>query len=165
MQKQYPILVIITFSAVLMVLNGWTKRTLSVDVVIYGGTPSGLAAAEAVVRNGLTPIVIEPTDHIGGMETGGIAVTDTTTPQYVGGVAHEFFEDVSAREASRIGHAHVMQFRGKSIQWYEPGAWDLEPSVARQVLKNGSGEASIRSYLARKWLRLTRLDRRLAVLF
>src|SRR5579884_2513593 len=135
MQKQYPILVIITFSAVLMVLNGWTKRTLSVDVVIYGGTPSGLAAAEAVVRNGLTPIVIEPTDHIGGMETGGIAVTDTTTPQYVGGIAHEFFEDVSAREASRIGHAHVMQFRGKSIQWYEPGAWDLEPSVARQVFE------------------------------
>jgi ribulose 1,5-bisphosphate synthetase/thiazole synthase len=72
------------------------QMALRADVVIYGGTPSGLAAAEAVVRSGASAIVVEPTSHIGGMITGGIAITDATTPQLVGGIAAELFNQVAA---------------------------------------------------------------------
>ncbi len=105
------------------------------DVVIYGGTPSGLAAAEAVIRAGATAIVVEPTAHIGGMITGGIAITDTSTPQFVGGIAAEFFDDVAAGE--RKEHltlaTPVLIFRGNPLPWRAPANWDLEPKTARRV--------------------------------
>ena len=104
------------------------------DVVIYGGTPAGLSAATAVVRGHRTVIVIEPTSAIGGMITGGIAVTDTGTPQLVGGIAREFFEEVSAIEQRTPSpQPPGMVFHGDKIPWLQPAAWDLEPKVARQV--------------------------------
>ena len=114
------------------------QMALRADVVIYGGTPSGLAAAEAVVRSGASAIVVEPTSHIGGMITGGIAITDTTTPQLVGGIAAEFFNQV----ATEIHREHptpaqpVLIFRGRALPWRSPAKWDLEPKIARRIFEN-----------------------------
>ncbi len=103
------------------------------DVVIYGGTPGGLAAAAAVVREGATVIVIEPTTHIGGMVTGGIAITDTGTPELVGGLAAEYFDEVAAIEMAGPQIIPVLLSRGKEYPWRKPAKWDLEPKVAKQV--------------------------------
>jgi hypothetical protein len=107
----------------------------SADVVIYGGTPAGLSAAAAVVRAGKSAIVIEPTRHIGGMVTGGIAVTDTGTPQYVGGIAREYFQTVSAAEAAFRDEKREIDFRGKTMPWVGPRIWNLEPKVAKRVFE------------------------------
>ena len=106
------------------------------DVVIYGGTPGGLAAAEAVVREGLHVIVIEPTSHIGGMVTGGIAITDTGTPQFVGGIASEFFDEVAAatKRPEDSGPPPLL-FRGNKLPWNKVKSWDLEPKNARHVFE------------------------------
>jgi len=109
---------------------------LDADVVIYGGTPAGLSAATAVVRGHRSVIVVEPTSSIGGMITGGIAITDTDTPQLVGGIAREFFEEVSAIERRTSSSRQVsMVFHGVKIPWSQPAGWDLEPKVARQVFE------------------------------
>ena len=42
------------------------------DVVIYGGTSAGIAAAVQVSRMGHSVIVIEPSRRIGGLTTGGL---------------------------------------------------------------------------------------------
>jgi hypothetical protein len=70
------------------------------DVVIYGGTPAGLAAAAAARHEGASVIVAEPTGQIGGMITGGIAVTDTPTPELVGGLAGVFFGTAGALQSA-----------------------------------------------------------------
>jgi FAD dependent oxidoreductase len=109
------------------------SKSMIADVVIYGGTPAGLAAATAVVRAKKTVIIIEPTTHIGGMITGGIAVTDTGTPQFVGGISREFFQSVATAEAPRREEKHNIEFRGNVIPWYEPAPWDVEAKVAKQI--------------------------------
>lgn len=48
----------------------------SVDVVVYGGTSSGVVAAIQVARMGKSVVLIEPGQHVGGMTTGGLGSTD-----------------------------------------------------------------------------------------
>ena len=107
------------------------------DVVIYGGTPAGLAAAAAATREGASVIVAEPTTHIGGMIAGGIACTDTGTPQLVGGIAAEFFNQVAAetRRSNPNPRPPTFTFRGETIAWRGPREWDLEPKTARLVFE------------------------------
>ena len=112
--------------------------TLSADVVIYGGSPAGLAAAATVKREGATAIVVEPTAHIGGLITGGIACTDTGTPQFVGGLSAGFFDAVS-EETRRLypqPAKPVLRFRGQLMEWRPPRPWDLEPKVARRIFES-----------------------------
>lgn len=108
------------------------------DIVIYGGTPGGLAAAAAAVREGASVVVVEPTSQIGGMITGGIAVTDTGTPNLVGGIAREFFEQVAAleRKTANPEKPPVLSFRGRELPWRAPRRWDLEPKNARLVFED-----------------------------
>ena len=54
-------------------------RAESCDVVIYGGTPAGIAAGVTAAREGASVVVIEPTPWIGGMVTGGLARSDIGT--------------------------------------------------------------------------------------
>ena len=49
----------------------------SVDVVVYGGTSAGVAAAVQVSRLGHSVILIEPGSHIGGLTSGGLGFTDS----------------------------------------------------------------------------------------
>jgi len=41
-----------------------------VDVLVYGATPSGIMAATAAAREGVSVLLIEPSHHLGGMVTG-----------------------------------------------------------------------------------------------
>jgi len=61
------------------------------DIIVYGGTPAGLCAAIAAAREGASVTVIEPTQWIGGMVTGGLSATDTGRQETIGGLAREFF--------------------------------------------------------------------------
>lgn len=80
------------------------------DVIVYGGTPSGLIAAVAAAREGASVTVIEPTKWIGGMVTGGLAKSDTGREDTIGGYTREFF----AKAASR--------YQGKFMWFAEPQA-------------------------------------------
>jgi len=120
------------------------------DVVIYGGTPGGLAAAAAVVREGATVIVIEPTAHIGGMVTGGIAITDTGTPDLVGGLAAEYFDEVAAAEKIDQPGTPILYSRGKEYPWRKPAKWDIEPKVARMVFEKWVKQGRYQLILAKR---------------
>lgn len=116
-----------------------------VRVVIYGATPAGLAAAVAAVDEGVPVVVVEPTTHIGGMVTGGIAITDTGTPQFVGGLSRRFFEEAAELQARPADEALPQLFyQGRAIPSRMPRRWDIEPRNMRAVFE--------------KWVRDHRLE-------
>jgi hypothetical protein len=92
-----------------------TQSPRSFDVVIYGGTAGGVVAAVSAARMGLSVALIEPTNHIGGMVTGGLSATDHGEKIVTGGDALEFYR--------RIGRKY-----GVPLFWYP------EPRVAEAVL-------------------------------
>lgn len=80
------------------------------DLVIYGGTPSGLAAGIVAAREGASVVVIEPTKWIGGMVTGGLTSTDVGKQETIGGFPREYF-------------ARAAALKPDTPMWYaEPGA-------------------------------------------
>ena len=65
------------FSAFLLLLSSWIVypsqgQNSSYDLVIYGGTSGGVAAAIQISRMGKSVILIEPSNHLGGLTTGGL---------------------------------------------------------------------------------------------
>ncbi|MBC7927615.1 MAG: FAD-dependent oxidoreductase, partial [Bryobacteraceae bacterium] len=111
---------------------------MTADVIVYGCSAAGLAAASAAAREGASVIAIEPTTSIGGLITGGIACTDTGTPQYVGGLAAEFF-DATAAENQRLYPTPTkpkIMFRGQELEWRPHKNWDLEPKIATKVFES-----------------------------
>lgn len=70
----------------------------SYDVVVYGGVPCGIAAAVAAAREGARTLLIEPTQHIGGLSTSGIntAETEHMLVWTIGGIALEFYKRLGA---------------------------------------------------------------------
>jgi hypothetical protein len=51
-------------------------RAESVDVVVYGATPGGIAAALAAAKDGRSVLLVEPSIRIGGMTTNGLSHPD-----------------------------------------------------------------------------------------
>lgn len=67
------------------------------DVLIYGATSSGIAAAVAAARNGASVILLDPGTHLGGMTAGGLGATDVGNANAIGGIAEEFYRRVDAK--------------------------------------------------------------------
>lgn len=103
----------------LVAANAEGRAPASYDVVIYGGSPSGLAAAVQAARLGSRVMVIEPYRHIGGMMAAGLTKTDLGSAKHTGGLCREFFDRV-AKHYKRLGVAR-------------PSAYDFEPHVAGVV--------------------------------
>lgn len=62
------------------------------DLVIYGGTPSGVMAALAAKRMGLRVVLISPTETVGGAMSNGVNATDLIKPGIIGGIPKEYFD-------------------------------------------------------------------------
>ena len=43
------------------------------EVIVYGATPGGFCAPIAAAREGASVLLLEPTGHVGGLNTGGSA--------------------------------------------------------------------------------------------
>lgn len=63
------------------------------DVIVYSAVPCGLAAAIMAAREGARVLLIEPTNHVGGLSTSGIntAETEHMLKWTIGGFADEFY--------------------------------------------------------------------------
>ncbi len=67
------------------------------DVLVVGGGPSGTAAAVAAARTGADVVLLERTNHLGGLSTGGLVIwidrmTDWTGAQVIRGIANDLLD-------------------------------------------------------------------------
>ena len=125
-------------SFVTMVVNGQTKKY---DIVIYGGTSAGVSAAIQSSRMGKSVVLIEPTNRIGGLTTGGLGQTDIGNKQAIGGISREFYENIKKyyddpenwKWEKRSDYKDGGQTRTEEG---EATMWTFEPSDALAVYKS-----------------------------
>jgi hypothetical protein len=85
------------------------------DIVVYGGTAGGVTAAIEAARLGKSVAIIEPSQHLGGMTTGGLSATDYGNKLAIRGLAREFY--------TRVGQAY-----NQGTTYY------FEPKVGESVI-------------------------------
>jgi hypothetical protein len=66
----------------------------SCDVLVYGGSASGVVAGVQAARLGRSVIIVEPGRHLGGLTSGGLGMTDTGVKSTIGGLSREFYERI-----------------------------------------------------------------------
>lgn len=64
------------------------------DVVVYGGTSAGVAAAVQVARMGKSVILIEQGSLIGGLTSSGLGATDVANYMVIGGISRQFYKRI-----------------------------------------------------------------------
>src|SRR3954471_3006777 len=107
------------------------------DIIVYGGTSGGVAAAVQAARIGKQVVLLEFGNHLGGMTSGGLGQTDIGNKAAIGGISREFYQ--------RVGKKY-----GKDE------SWTFEPHVAEQVLFDMINEARVPLYFQQ---RLARVDK------
>lgn len=65
------------------------------EVLVYGATSAGVAAAVAAAEGGAQTLLVEPGRHLGGMTSGGLGYTDVGDVRALGGAAARFRRDVA----------------------------------------------------------------------
>ncbi len=123
---------------VFVLLGAHVSGQENFDIVIYGGTSAGISAAIQSSRMGKSVILIEPSQRIGGLTTGGLGQTDIGNKQAIGGISREFYQNVKkyyenpanwkwqTKEEYRDGGQTRTSFG-------EDAMWTFEPSAALKV--------------------------------
>ena len=111
------------------------------DVVIYGGTSGGIAAAIQCSRMGKSVVLIEPSQRIGGLTTGGLGQTDIGNKAVIGGISREFYQNIREHyeDTSNWKWQPREEYRDGGQTRTEEGEdamWTFEPSAALEVYKD-----------------------------
>ncbi len=126
--------------------NPQVKDNESFDVVVYGGTSAGVAAAVQAARMGKSVVLIEAGRHLGGLSSGGLGATDIGNKKAIGGIAGEFYhrlylhyrKDSSWIYEKRRDYVKTPEpFRGSAESWDKGKAWwTFEPHVAEEIFND-----------------------------
>src|SRR3954453_11703780 len=86
-RMRYCILILLTMLApALLAQEG--------DVLVYGATPAGIAAALAAAEDGEKVLLVEKSDRIGGMLTNGVSHADVRSFEALTGTFLNFMKRV-----------------------------------------------------------------------
>ncbi|WP_236980974.1 FAD-dependent oxidoreductase [Membranihabitans maritimus] len=123
----------------------------SADIIIYGGTSSGIISAVEAVRSGKSVIVVSPDMHLGGLTAGGLGWTDTGNKAVIGGLAREFYHRVyqhyNTDEAWKWQKKSEYGNKGQgtpALDGENRTMWIFEPHVAEKVYEDLVKELKIR---------------------
>lgn len=131
-------LLLTNFILAIFIFTSFGQKTKRYDVVVYGGTSAGIASAIQSSRMGKTVILIEPTQRIGGLTTGGLGSTDIGNKYVIGGISREFYQNIrkyyddpkSWKWQDRNDYLDEGQTRTAKG---EDAMWTFEPSAALKV--------------------------------
>ena len=128
-------------------------ETTNADVIVYGSTPGGFCAAIAAAREGASVILLEPTDHVGAMNTGGLSHCDSN--QMVRSTVMGLFDEWHTRV--------VKDYTDRGLKApYNPAKkdqsrWTFEPHVAMRVTMQMLDEAGV-TVLTERYLKSVTKD-------
>ena len=109
------------------------------EVIVYGATPGGFCAAIAAAREGAKVVLLEPTAHVGGVNTGGLSFSDSnqTVRSTLLGLFEEWHQRVAADYAARgVKLPYDVAVKDNSV-------WPYEPHVAARVTDAMLKEAGV----------------------
>lgn len=95
----------------------------SFDLVIVGGNPGGIMTAIAAARQGKTSVILERTNHLGGLPANGLGATDIATRKATTGLFAEFTKKVKQYYIKHYGE------NSRQVEDCSDG-FHFEPSVA-----------------------------------
>ncbi len=115
-----------------------THPSKEYDVIVYGGTSGGVIAAIEVSDRGRSVLLIEPSQHLGGLSSGGLGQTDIGNKAAIGGKSREFYKRIAdyyqKESAWRFQKKEEYRSIGQSkTNEGELTLWTFEPHVAERV--------------------------------
>jgi hypothetical protein len=147
-------------AALCLTTHARAEEIYEADIVIFGGTSSGVAAAVQAHRMGKSVVIAEWTPHLGGLTTGGLGATDIGNKAAIGGISREFYEAIAKRyddpaawtwvKAPNIEERHdkskdpIATATGRATQW------TFEPHVAMAIYKKWLADAGVQVHLNEK---------------
>ncbi|MCB1202769.1 MAG: FAD-dependent oxidoreductase [Verrucomicrobiae bacterium] len=144
----------------LLVTDLRSQEERSADVIVYGSTPGGFCAAIAAAREGASVILVEPTAHVGGVNTGGLSFSDSnqTVRSTVMGLFDEWHRRVEADYQSRgVKLPYEVSVKDQTH-------WTYEPQVAMKVTRAMLDEAGVEVVPREPLLRVEKKGARLVSL-
>lgn len=137
MKRPFVYLAALAISLGLAVATATESSTAAnYDVVVFGGTPAGIAAAVAAGQGGAKVLLVEPSYLIGGLMSGGLTKTDIGKADTIGGLARDFYNRVLAHYTKTYG-AESEQVKACD------GGYYFEPKVALQIFGEQLTEARV----------------------
>ena len=119
------------------------QKTYDADIVVYGGTASGVIAAVQARQMGKSVILVGPDKHLGGLTSGGLGFTDTGNKAVIGGLARDFYhriwKEYQKPETWRWQKRSEYGNKGQGTPAMDGAArtmWIFEPHVAEQVFED-----------------------------
>lgn len=111
------------------------------DIIIYGATSGGIAAAIQAKRMKKSVLLIATSPRIGGLTTGGLGQTDIGNKSAIGGISREFYEAINRY------YDDLTNWNWQEPQDYQDGGqtrtqageasmWTFEPSAALSVYED-----------------------------
>lgn len=136
-----------------LLLAVWSCSSISLsraesesDVIVYGATPGGVCAAIAAAREGASVTLLEPTAHVGGVNTGGLCFSDSN--QTVRSTVMGLFDEWHGRiEKDYNSRGVALPY---SVGVKDQAKWTYEPHVAARVTKQMLDEAKVRVLTRRR---------------
>jgi hypothetical protein len=113
------------------------------DVVIYGGTSAGVAAAIQTQRMGKSVVIVEPGSHLGGLTSGGLGWTDSGNKEVIGGVSREFYQRVKKHYDDPAAWLFQKPEQYDRYRASEDAMWTFEPRVAEMIFEQMLKEARV----------------------
>ncbi len=128
------------FLAGFLLLVCSTHAAAQADVIVYGATPGGFCAAIAAAREGASVILLEPTAHVGGVNTGGLCFSDSN--QTVRSTVMGLFDEWHARVEKDYQQRGVKLPYQVSVK--DHTHWTYEPHVAARITREMLDEAGVK---------------------
>lgn len=124
------------------------------DVIVYGSTPGGFCAAIAAAREGASVILLEPTDHVGGVNTGGLCFSDSnqTVRRTVMGLFDEWHMRI---EGDYTARGIKLPY---NVSEKDQKHWTYEPGVAMRITRQMLDEAKVQVLTKRVLKSVTKED-------
>ncbi len=127
---------IILFTCGLLVPPATTLAETNYDVVIYGPTSAGVAAAVQAKRMGKSVILVGPDKHLGGLSAGGLGWTDSGNKAVIGGISRECYQRIRKIYDQPETWKWQKSSEYSRYRTNEDAQWTFEPHVAEQVFEN-----------------------------
>ncbi len=113
------------------------------DVVVYGATAGGVAAAVQAARMGKSVVVIEPSKRVGGLTSGGLGYTDSGNKAVIGGIAREFYQRVKKHYDDPAAWPFGKRDAFPGYRPKDDAMWVFEPHVAEKILREMLAEHKV----------------------